>query len=229
MERQLLRKKHLILHLKPDILIGKILQMRRRTKILIIVGAVVLVLVAAALMVFFVWKNKVGKQISGIYVSTYPQKTEYYVGDLPAFEDLSVMVTRNNGDFYTVGAGECEITGFDSSAPADRQKIAVSYQGFTCYFTVKIVPQPQPVKMLASIAVTTLPKTQYTVGEGLDTAGGVLTLYYSNGSSFRISLLNRYVSGFNGTAPNDALVLTVRYSENGVLCETTYTVTVSEA
>lgn len=202
--------------------------MRRRTKILIIVGAAVLGLVAAALTVFFVWRNKVGKQISGIYVSAYPQKTEYYVGDLPVFEDLSVMVTRNNGDFYRVGAEECKITGFDSSAPAERQRITVSYQGFTCYFTVKIVPLPQPVKILASIEVTTLPKTQYTVGESLDTAGGVLTLFYSDGSFFHISLLNRYVSGFDNTTPNDALVLTVRYSENGVLCETAYTVSVSE-
>lgn len=203
--------------------------MRRRTKILIIVGAAALVLIAAALTVFLVWKNKEGRQISGIYVSGYPQKTQYYVGDLPAFEDISILVARKNGDFYTVGAQDCVFTGFDSSAPAEEQRITVTYQGFVCYFTVKIVPLPQPVKMLSSIELTTLPKTQYEVGDKLDTSGGVLTLFYSDDSSFRISLLNRYVSGFDSTAPNEALVLTVSYSENGVLCKTSYTVTVAEA
>lgn len=43
-----------------------------------------------------------------------------------------------------------------------------------------------------------------------------------------VSLLNRYVYGFTSDEPNDELVLTIRYTENGVLCETTYTISVSE-
>lgn len=67
------------------------------------------------------------------------------------------------------------------------------------------------------------------MGELLDTQGGVLKLIYADGAVFRIDLLNRFVSGFTSEEPNDALVLTVKYSENGVLVQTTYTVTVSES
>lgn len=102
------------------------------------------------------------------------------------------------------------------------------YEDFSCSFTVQIVALPTPVKTLSAVEVEILPKTEYKVGESLDTSGGVLKLIYTDGSVYRIDLLNRFVSGFSSQEPNDALVLTVKYSENGVLVQTTYTVTVSE-
>ena len=200
--------------------------MTKKVKIIWIVLGAAAVLIAAALTVFFVLRNEEGQKIKGIQVSVYPVKTVYYVGDAADFEGLSVQVLRKNGDFYTVGGEACTISGFDSSKAAERQEIVVEYEGFTCSFYVKIAPLPTPVKTLASVEVEVLPKTEYKVGESLDTKGGVLKLTYTDGSVFRVDLLNRFVSGFSSEEPNEALVLTVKYSENGVLVQTTYTVVV---
>ena len=200
--------------------------MTKKVKIILIVLGAAAVLIAAALTVFFVLRNEEGQKIKGIQVWVYPVKTVYYVGDAADFEGLSVQVLRKNGDFYTVGGEECTISGFDSSKAAERQEIVVEYEGFTCSFYVKIAPLPTPVKTLASVEVEVLPKTEYTVGESLDTKAGVLKLTYTDGSVFRVDLLNRFVSGFSSEEPNEALVLTVKYSENGVLVQTTYTVVV---
>ena len=202
--------------------------MTKKVKIILIVLGAAAVLIAAALTVFFVWRNIEGQKISGIQVSSYPEKVRYYVGDKADFEGLTVQVLRKNGEFYLVDGQECEITGFDSSEPVERQKILVRYEDFSCSFTVQIVALPTPVKTLSAVEVEILPKTEYKVGESLDTSGGVLKLIYTDGSVYRVDLLNRFVSGFSSQEPNDALVLTVKYSENGVLVQTTYTVTVSE-
>lgn len=203
--------------------------MTKKVKIILIVVIAAAVLIAAALTVFFVWRNIEGQKISGIQVSSYPEKVRYYVGDKADFEGLTVQVLRKNGEFYLVDGQDCEITGFDSSQPVERQKILVRYEEFSCSFTVQIVALPTPVKMLSAVEVAVLPKTEYKVGESLDTSGGVLKLIYTDGSTYRVDLLNRFVSGFSSQEPNDALVLTVKYSENGVLVQTTYTVTVSES
>lgn len=196
--------------------------------VIAVIAILAAVLIAAALTVFFVWRNIEGQKISGIQVSSYPERVRYYVGDKADFEGLTVQVLRKNGEFYLVDEQECEITGFDSSEPVERQKILVRYEDFSCSFTVQIVALPTPVKTLSAVEVEILPKTEYKVGESLDTSGGVLKLIYTDGSVYRVDLLNRFVSGFSSQEPNDALVLTVKYSENGVLVQTTYTVTVSE-
>lgn len=202
--------------------------MTKKVKIILIALSAAAVLIAAALTVFFVLRNTEGQKIAGIQVAAYPAKTVYYVGDEADFEGLSVQVLRKNGKFYMVDGQACEISGFDSAEPVERQEIFVEYEGFSCSFFVKIAPLPTPVKTLSAVELEVLPKTEYKVGESLDTQGGVLKLIYADGSVFRIDLLNRFVSGFTSEEPNDALVLTVKYSENGVLVQTTYTVTVSE-
>lgn len=81
--------------------------------------------------------------------------------------------------------------------------------------------------MLQSIYLETLPKTEYKVGESLDTTGGVLVRKYKDGSSAKISLINSYVYGFNTSTPG-TYTLTVIYIENGLQAQTSYEIVVSE-
>lgn len=183
--------------------------------------------ILATLVTLGVIYNKEQNKIANIIVSSTPYDTEYYVGEELNTEGLSIQVLRNNKEFYFVDASKCDISGFDSSKPVERQIITVSYKGFICTFSVSIIELPKPVPVLKSIYIETLPKTEYKVGESLDTTGGVLVREYQDGSSARITLINWYVYGFDSSTPG-TYNLTVMYYENGIMAQTTYEIVVSE-
>ena len=91
-------------------------------------------------------------------------------------------------------------------------------------------PTPtQPPRVLVGIRLESLPKTEYLPGESLDTNGGVLLCEYSDGTVARINLTSSAVSGFENVKAPGTYTLTVRYTDNGMLAQTTYTITVLEA
>ena len=197
---------------------------KSKLKIFLISFAILLLILAISGVI--VYRNY-QKQIKNISVSSTPYDTQYYVGEELNTEGLSIQVIRNNKEFYFVDASKCNITGFDSSKPVERQIITVSYKDFTCTFTVSIIDYPKAEPVLQSIYLETLPKTEYKVGESLDTTGGVLVREYQDGSSAKISLINSYVYGFNTSTPG-TYTLTVIYIENGLQAQTTYEIVVSE-
>jgi hypothetical protein len=86
-------------------------------------------------------------------------------------------------------------------------------------------------KLLCDIELTTLPKTEYKLGEWLDTTGGVLLRKYTDGSEYYINLVNGYVSGFGPIRDEQKtgkFTLVVVYRENGITCRTFYEITVTE-
>ena len=74
----------------------------------------------------------------------------------------------------------------------------------------------------------TLPKTEYKLGDRFDAKGGVIRCYYSDGSSFLVSLVSSYVSGYRTIDAPGVYDLTVRYEKDGDEAFTTYTITVTE-
>ncbi len=198
----------------------------KKRKILMLFSFVIII-ISIALSILLILKNKYDKQINRISVSSTPNDTQYYVGEELNLEGLSIIVIRNNEDFYHVDASKCEVSGFDSSKAVERQIITVSYKGFTCTFSVSIIDYPKPTPVLQSIYLETLPKTEYKVGESLDTTGGVIIRVYKDGSSARINLVNSYVYGFNTSTPG-TYALTVIYIENGLQAQTSYEIVVSE-
>ncbi|MBR6620679.1 MAG: bacterial Ig-like domain-containing protein [Clostridia bacterium] len=116
-----------------------------------------------------------------IEVKTLPTKTEYFVGDTLDTAGLTLTATYNNGTTETITTGfTCSPT---KLATAGKQTITVSYGGKTCTFdvTVKAVE-------LVKIEVKTLPtKTEYFVGDTLDTTGLTLTATYNNGTTETIT------------------------------------------
>jgi len=161
------------------------------------------------------------KTLQSIAVTTQPTKTEYTVGDTLNTAGMVVTATYSDGSTAVIpaGTGGYTMSSFDSSTAGDKT-ITVSYEGKTTTFTVKV---NLPGKTLASIAVTTQPtKTEYTVGESLNTAGMVVTATYNDGSTAAVTSYN--TSGFSSSTAGQKTV-TVTY--NGKT--TTFTVTVISA
>lgn len=202
----------------------QIYKRQKKYKKLFIIPVIIVILLIGSL--FLIHKNSDNK-IDRISVSKEPSKTLYYIGEKSYFNDIKIEVIKKNGNSLIINADDCEFTGFDSSKPVERQIITVSYKDFTCTFTVSIIDYPKAEPVLQNIYLEALPKTEYKVGESLDTTGGVLVREYQDGSSAKISLINSYVYGFNTSTPG-TYTLTVIYIENGLQAQTTYEIVVSE-
>ena len=72
-----------------------------------------------------------------------------------------------------------------------------------------------------------MPKTEYKVGERLDTSAGKFVCEYSDGSTIQFPLTNNYVYGWENVNGPGVYELTIRYTENGRLATCTYTITVN--
>ena len=206
---------------------------KKKSKAPIIICVALLIVLAAVVAMGAVKvmsdKKIQGEQIEQIYVSSNPEKIVYFIGEEADFSGLKIEAMRKNGETFTVYTNKCQITGFDSSV-AGHKTITVIYEGYTTMFYVKVEEPPRLTPTLVRISLDTMPKTEYKVGEWLDTTGGVILCEYADGSTHRVSLINGHVYGWenvDGHGPN-TYTLTVRYKENGILAETTYTINVTE-
>ena len=197
--------------------------------ILVICGGVVGVLVA-------IKNNQDANTIRAIQIRSWPT-LEYVVDDEADYSGLEIQVVMMNGDVKTVpylgNEQDFAFRGFNSERVVESQRITVTYkQEYTVAFNVKINPKPTASLVLSHIEISVLPRTEYRVEEWLETDGGMIRRYYTNGTHSdtlllpnhidEVSWLNAYNSGV-GTH-----TITVRYSEGGVLVETTYSITISE-
>lgn len=180
-------------------------------------------------MIFFllIGRNNYNNQINRISVSSLPAKTEYFINEEFKTDGLIIEVTKNDGDFYLITGDKCDITGFDSSKPIENQVITVTYKKFKCTFMITIKELPQSVPVLVEIYLDELPKTEYKVGESLDTSGGIIVREYQDGSTRFLNLINYYVYGFTSEKVGE-YTLTVIYVENGIQVQTTYEIIVTE-
>lgn len=200
------------------------------TKVVAAVLLAVIAIVAVIAVVVLMPKNDsaTATDVKHITIAAKPEKTEYYTNQVASYTGLKVLVTQKNGDTYTVEAKHCQITGFDSSAPVENQKITVTYQGESANFNITIKERPAAAKLLKSIKLETLPKTQYKLGESLDTQGGVIICEYQDGTTAQVELTNKHVSGFGKITTAGTHTLTVKYTEGGIEATTTYTITVTK-
>lgn len=213
----------------------------KTTKAIIIVACVVLVaaLVAVGISLYVKYANAVaadGKNISNVYISSYPDKVKYYIGDtIPDYTGLKIGITLKNGtqqevEYSKETAADFTFKDFDCSAYSEGQKVTVIYKGHECQFNIVVKERPQETPILSKISLETLPKTEYKVGEWLNTNGGVILLEYTNHAPMRVNLMNKDVYGWEEAfdAGVGTYTLKVMYVENGVLAETTYEITITE-
>jgi hypothetical protein len=197
---------------------------------ILVVALLVLATIAIINSVEIAKIEKFNAQLKEIQIAHNPNKLTYYC-DTP-FDSTGLMVysLTNGGAFTKLDLDDCTITGFDSSAPVEDQVITVTYKGFTATFTVDIKEEQPTIPMLESITMETLPKTEYKVGEGLNSDGDVFVCTYTDGTTKKVDLINEYVYGFRAAylAGVGEYDITVKYSEEGIQVETTYKITISE-
>ena len=138
-------------------------------------------LAAVALFVVALFAAACGEPaLTGISVTKQPSVTEYVVGDgfnadgmevTASYDDDSTRVVTN----YTVSPSVF--------TEAGEQTVTISYEGMTATVTVN-VSEAEPERTLDRIEVTAEPTDkEYFVGESLNTAGMVVTAYYSDDTS----------------------------------------------
>ena len=212
---------------KPSRL-GEVFKKLTKNKPVFIIVCTFLVLVLLVGGLFLLNIIRYNRQIKYIAIDNMPDKVIYYVGDETDFTGLKLVAVLNNGKTKDVNISECTFTGFDTSKSAEYQKITVRYLDCFVSFNIIIKEKIKPISKLSYIEMDTLPKTEYKLGDRLDTNGGVICCHYNDGSTFLVSLVNSYVSGYRTIDAPGVYELTVIYEKDGVEAITTYTITVTE-
>ena len=183
--------------------------------------------------------DNIAEELTSFDISAPPTKTVYFVGDELDCTGLRLHYRDANHDshyvYYTDDPDSFEITGFDSSAPAERQVITVTCQGFSDTFIVEIKAIQSGTPKLVSIHFSTYPQQIYSVDDTFNYLGGVLTCTYSDGSTKDIELMPEYMYGvgniFDSTGEHILLpgehVIEIEYYEDGVFVQTEYVITVN--
>ena len=84
------------------------------------------------------------------------------------------------------------------------------------------------MKVLCDISLDPLPKTEYKVGDLLDTSGSVMVRHFTNGETVGVSLRNLDVCGWKKVNGVGKYTLYAEYTENGITCRCPYDITVTE-
>ena len=142
-------------------------------------------------------------EMTGISIVIWPRKTEYWVGDTLDTTGLTLLASYSDGNEVEISEG-FTVSGFNSEV-AGAQTLTVTYKGLSDSFTVT-VKQPE----MTGISIIIWPrKTEYWVGDTLDTTGLTLLASYCDDSTEEISE-GFTVSGFNSEVAG-AQTLTVTY------------------
>lgn len=197
-------------------------------KVAVAIVAAVIAITAVVLAVAIPASQRRGMEIDYIQITQKPDKLVYLTGEEANYDGLRVTVFRKNGESFVVRASDCEITGFKSDSAMESRIITVSYQGHNTYLSLKFIENEKPKPILESIYLEPMPKTEYRVGEWLNTDGAYIIRVYADGTTSKVTLVNTDVYGWDKVDAPGTYELTVAYEENGVLCTYKYTITVTE-
>ena len=130
------------------------------------------------------------KTVAAIAMNALP-KTEYIQGEPLSTTGGTIKVDYNNMTTDIIDLSNAEITGFDTEKVGNQVLVVTYYDKKTTYeINVK-------AKTITKLEVTTMPKTEYGIGEKINLDGGVLTVSYSNNLSEKVALSQAKVSGYD--------------------------------
>ena len=140
--------------------------------------------------------------ISGITISTLPNKVVYIEGEKLDTTGLAIVANYTNGSEISIASGYT-VSGYDANKTGE-QTITVDFVGKKATFTVTVVE-----KVLTNIEIQAKPKKlNYVVGEELDLTGMVVVASYETGE---LVIVDDYaVSGFDGTAGSKVITVTYK-------------------
>ena len=175
-------------------------------------------------------ETEVEVTLSSIAVTTAPTKNVYNVGDTFSADGLVVTATYSDGSTAVV-------TPTSVSAPdmttAGTKTVTVTYtEGDvtrTATFDITVNEVISDTATVTGIAVTGA-KTEFNLGEALDTTGLVVTATYNDNGTTKTKVLDvaEYtVSEVDMTTEGEKTV-TVSYTFNGTTVTDAYTITVTE-
>ena len=210
---------------------------KKALAIIICVSIVLILAIGAVIALSIINKNneEQGNLIKSIYIESWPEKLQYYVGEEANYDGLVIGLLKNNGSSETLAYTDStkkdfSFNGLDTSKPAEERTVTVKYKDFSCNFYISVKEVPKPTPVLSAISLVEMPKTEYKVGEWLDTDDGMILKEYTDGSTERTILINGYVSGWDEARQGGpgTYTLTVTYKENGIMKRTTYDITITE-
>lgn len=152
--------------------------------------------------------------ITGISVTTLPDKTTYYQKELFDSTGMVVTVTTNTGD--SIETTDYEVSGFDSET-AGTKTITITAGTASTTFEVTVSEES-----LTRISVTTVPsKTEYHINGTFDPTGIVVSASTSDGNTVTLNSNQLEYSGFDSSSPGSC---TITASYNGMTA--TFNVTI---
>lgn len=161
--------------------------------------------------------------VTGISVTSDPDKKVYEIGQALNLSGAEITVKYSDGTSKKLSVMSSMVSGFSSSA-AGAKTVTVTYEGFIDSFSVTVRSSQDTTQepYVTGIAIKTKPKkTEYNTGEQLSLTGGVLTVYYSDGSKKNTTITSGMISGFSSAS---AGTKQVKVSYEGYT--TSFTVTV---
>ena len=125
------------------------------------------------------------------------------------------MITELNDSPVVMNPGS-----YDGTNKLDKT-LKITHGGTTQNYPITIIND------VKSIAVTTLPKTDYNVNDLLDVTSGQITITRAVGTSVE-TLTDVMVTSFDSSVEGTNMPLTVTYTENGITQTTTYNVNITD-
>ena len=147
----------------------------------------------------------------------------YANGDTISGNWSDVTITNSDGTPYTMTATEDE---YKASNHKINKTLKLNYtkDGVTA---AEVEYPIEIINDIKSIAVSTVPKQDYNIGDTLDVTNGEILVTRAVGTE-NIAIVDTMVSGFDTTAEHKDLSLKVEYTENGITKETNYTIQVKD-
>ena len=120
--------------------------------------------------------------VSSIAITTKPSKVSYIVGETFSTSGMKVTATYNNNTTKDV-TSSVTVSKPDMTS-AGVEQVVVSFEGKNAAFEISVTPVA-----VTSISLSAPSKTDYYIGEVLDTTGIQVTAYYNNGTSQDVTTL----------------------------------------
>lgn len=210
----------------------------RRKKVIVIIAvalAVAALVAVGAKIVVNKIKSELGLNKDALYISVYPSKVVYYIGE--EFDPSGILVQADSKDGSTTYISDPSVLtfeGFDSSEPCEEQEIKVSYMGVSTTISVVIKEWPTATPILVAIEVKNLQTVfqidrwnKYKFGAS-SRRDASIDCIYSDGHVENVPLKNKYIDGVKWVDEPCDLEITIYYSDGGVEVHQTITITITE-
>ena len=169
-------------------------------------------------LVVFAGCNKTPAGATEIFIQPSQSPRLTYVQGQELDLSRGVLTVAEGGEQHPIPLTneEITVTGYDKDT-LGKQTVTVTYKGLTTTFDVTVIPR----------ALAENFETDYFIGDTFDASKGRLRIARDDGSTFNVNMNSETVTltSFNSDKDGQATV-TVTYSDGGITCDCTFTVTV---